>query len=120
MRWFSRRRPAAKGSRTSSGPQAFVYIVVVGDAEGEQTVSSELMGQLVRATKEPALAALDRYFGTESWCSEIRTNTALQGPSIYFNLTLVVQPGETMASMGDHAGREFERSWDAATKRLLK
>jgi hypothetical protein len=85
----------------------------------ELTISSELMEELVRATKGPALAALDRYFGTELWCTEIWTHAALQGPAINFNLDLVVQPGETLASMQGLVSREFRRSWDDATRRLL-
>lgn len=122
MRWFSRKKSTSQDSsfRTPRNSRTFLYIIEVGDAEGTQTVSSQLMSQLVRATKEPALRTLDRQFGTESWCSEIRTNTSLQGPVVFFSLTLVLQPGETQASMSELVSRQFRHSWDVAAKRLLK
>jgi hypothetical protein len=108
VRWFSKKKPGV-----------FLCIIEVGDTQSTRMVSSELVDQLVRGAKEPALAALDLHFGTQSWCSEIRTHTSMEGPTATFLLTITVPPGETQASMGDRVRREFAQRWDVAARRLL-
>lgn len=121
MRWPFRKKPIPKPVRSRIRPGASVFhcVIQLGDTDSRQTVSSELLERLIQATKQPALGALDRHFGTESWCSEISTHASLEGPAIYFNLDLAVQPGETVASMSELVDGEFRRRWNAAIQRLL-
>ncbi len=120
MRWFSRKKPGSeRGAEGGSAPKGFLFILQLGDSESDATVSREVMDQLVRATKEPALQALDRYWGTELWCSEIHTNASLQGPCVFFSLQINIRPGETLAGMQDRVGGEFRHWWDIAVENLL-
>ncbi|MDX3186808.1 hypothetical protein PV458_00185 [Streptomyces sp. MN03-5084-2B] len=97
----------------------FLCIVHVGEPAGGRMVSADLLDRLVQATKQPALEALDRRFGTDAWCPQITTHASLEGPSAGFSLHLVVQPGETPASMSDLVDDEFRRRWVVAVQRLL-
>ncbi|MEV6509821.1 hypothetical protein [Streptomyces sp. NPDC051642] len=117
MGLFSRKKPATGGSRAA---RAFHLVVLVGDEESKQTVSKDLLDETIRATKQPALEALDRRFGGESWCSRISTNASLEGPVISFNLDINIPPGQTMAAINDIVSAEFRRTWAAAAERLLK
>ncbi|MGW4402056.1 hypothetical protein ACWEHA_42715 [Amycolatopsis nivea] len=128
MRWPFRKKPVPSlglgpepdPTPLSPEPDAFLCVVQVGDGEGGPVVSSEVMDRLVRATKDPALEALDRYFGSEEWCFRIRTITSREGPGAYFSLDVAVQPGETVASMSDLVSEEFIRRWRAAAERFLR
>lgn len=116
MGLFSRKKQATGGS---SAVRAFHLVFHVGDGESGRMVSEDVLNQLIGATKEPALEALDRRFGGESWCPEIATNASQEGPAIYFNLDINIPPGRTEADMSDIVCAEFRRTWADATERLL-
>lgn len=111
MRWPFRRKSRPKPD--------FLCVVSVGYPDSTDTVSGDLLGQLVEATKQPALDALDSHFLTESWCSKITANASREGPVVYFSLEVTIQPGETSASMNDLVNDEFHRRWNVAAQRLL-
>ncbi|MEU6733541.1 hypothetical protein ABZ929_10085 [Streptomyces physcomitrii] len=122
MRWFGRRK-SARGEETgvgAAGPGGvFLLVLAVGDEQSERTVSAEVVARLVGATKGPALAALDRYFGGDAWCPQIKTHTSRQGPCAYFAVTVAVPRGETQASMSQRIRAEFTSRWDQEAGRLL-
>jgi|GEM_PF-3962242 len=97
----------------------FLCVVQVGDEESTRTVSAEVLHQLLRLTKQPALRELDHRFGGEAWCSEVSTEASLQGPTAYFSLTIHVPEGHTTAGMSDLVAGEFRRHWDVACGWLL-
>jgi hypothetical protein len=117
MGLFSRKKPT---TARSQAPGGFHLVVQVGDDTSERMVAKELLDQLVRATKQPALGALDRRFGGEAWCWQISTHTSLEGPVVYFSLDINIPPGRTMADVSDIVSAEFRRRWAAAAERLLQ
>lgn len=122
MGLFSRKKPAAaepSARPAQPAPKGFHLVLEVGDTDSRRTVDQDVLDQLVRATKAPALAALDRRFGGESWCSEIHTHASLEGPVIYFNLDLTIPPGQTLPGMQGIVSAEFRRRWDEAAARFL-
>ena len=114
MGLFSRKKRPA-----TAAPKGFHLVLEVGDTESRKTVPQETLDQLVRATKQPALAALDRRFGGESWCSEIHTHASLEGPVIYFNLDITLPPGQTLPGMQSLVSAEFRHRWAEAASRFL-
>ena len=106
-------------SQADAPPADLLLVVQAGETAGGRTVSVDLLERLVQATKQPALEALDRYFGTDAWCPKITTNCSVEGPVAYFTLYLVIQHGETQASMAALVDGEFRRRWSAAAQQLL-
>ena len=95
------------------GPMKFVFTVPA--PVPPRTVSGSWLQRLVDLTKDPAMRELDAFYGTDSWCTEIRTHASMEGPMLAFTMTIDPRVGgESQAAMTERVVAEFERRWSAA------